>query len=76
MVSMLPQDADKGSEKVLNKEHADWVSIIEAAISSTDEAIILVSKEGKRFSVNLEVAKASSPYFEALVNSEMVESGK
>jgi hypothetical protein len=76
MAATLPQDTDGVSDKVQSKENGDLVSIIEAAISSTDEAIILVSKEGKRFSVNLQVAKASSPYFEALVNSEMMESGK
>jgi hypothetical protein len=80
MALMLATDTDKAFEKVLAKNNMDnvlpMVSIIEASISSTDEVIILVSKEGKKFPVNMQVAKGSSPYFGALLGSEMLESGK
>jgi hypothetical protein len=51
------------------------VSIIETAMSETKE-VVLVSKEGRKFSVSQEVAKQSSPYFEAVLENQMLEAGK
>jgi hypothetical protein len=41
-----------------------------------DETLVLVSSEGERFTVEERLAKASSPYFEALLSNDMQESGK
>ncbi len=50
------------------------LATIEFAMSDASD-IILVSKEGQKFSVNENVAKANSPYFEAVLESKMLESG-
>jgi hypothetical protein len=54
----------------------DWVCVMRHAISSIDEEIIISSSDGKRFRINQDVAKAASPYFCALLESGMSESGK
>jgi hypothetical protein len=54
-----------------------WVeSILIKAVCSSDNLIFLVSKCGKKFVLNAELAKSSSEYFAGLLQAGMIESGK
>jgi hypothetical protein len=41
-------------------------STLLAGISCTEDEFLLISQEGKKFRINVELAEKSSPYFEAL----------
>ncbi len=58
------------------QDRADWGSILMSSISSAEEEIVLISKEGKSFRINMEIARASSPYFAGLLGNNMLEAGK
>ncbi len=50
--------------------------MISALVFSCNETIFLVSKEGTKFPVNEALCMDSSPYFQRLLKSGMLEAGK
>jgi hypothetical protein len=58
------------------EDDTDWASIIRAGVFTSDESIILISKEGKQFIVKEQVAKSCTPYFEGLLGNGMREAGE
>ncbi len=63
------------SEGRANIDYASLAAMVKASTSSVDEEITLVSQCGKRFRVNVELALASSEYFQGIVNNHMIEFG-
>jgi hypothetical protein len=51
-------------------------TVLNAGVSSLDEQILLISQCGRKFPVNAVLAKASSEYFRATLESGMTQSGK
>jgi len=55
---------------------AETFSAILQGVPAADESIFLVSKDGRKFAVQAQVLKASSDFFRATLENEMLESGK
>jgi hypothetical protein len=70
------EDGSKDASRTNTKSRMESLaSTLLAGISCTEDEFLLVAKEGKKFRINVELAEKSSPYFEALLNNGMRESG-
>jgi hypothetical protein len=66
-----------------DKEHPSEPSIrvlvddlLEACVESEKDVLTLICPNGQKLMVQVELAKSSSPYFRAMLESGMQESGK
>ena len=53
-----------------------WTTALSAGVSSVQQQIFLVSQSGDKFGVNADVAKRSSEYFSAVLETGMTEAGE
>jgi hypothetical protein len=72
----LTVERTRASSSMNTLSAEDWHAVISAGVCSCEESILLVSREGKQFPVNEQLARRCSPYFDGLLENPMLEAGK